>query len=177
MAHTTRTAAPAVAALPTMAGLLMMIGLLAVTTVVAACARPGAGGGSAAPGPTGPAPSSTAPSGTPPAAATPPGGSPAPRRGVTFVLSAGVTKDVCGIGLRVTIVPPSASTGPGYQAFLVGASTSDRPPMMSDDTGDTPHPGTIAPARPGTVATVLGKAFMVISVDLDLGRVTLQPLC
>jgi hypothetical protein len=156
----------------------VLVALTAAMAVgIAACAA----GTSGPPTPTGGStdlPTTPHANGTPPPGATvgashgPTGGSDAPSTAdpEAFVLAEGVEHDVCGIALRVRFVPPSATGNSGDQAFLVGAPI---PPP----TGDQPLPSTVAPARSGTTALVLGRRFVVIAVDIANTRVTLKALC
>jgi hypothetical protein len=93
-----------------------------------------------------------------------------PAGSARFVLAEGEQHPVCGISLAVKFIPPSATGGSQDQAFLVG----DEP---SASGGDQPAPSTLAPARPGQTATVLGRQFRVIAVDLINARVTVDALC
>jgi hypothetical protein len=109
----------------------------------------------------------------PPSDAEPSGTSPTP---AMIVLTQGAPQIVCGIQLRLVILPPSSTTGPNTQAMLVGepmgATTT-----TTTTTGDVPNPAGIVPARAGTTVTVLGQRFAVSTVDLTNNRVTLQALC
>ena len=99
---------------------------------------------------------------------------PVPRNGTSFVLTDGVERDVCGIGLLVTFVPPSTATGDQTQAFLVGGPVGA---VHASPSQDRPLPANVAPARIGTTVTVLGRRFTVSAVDRARRRVTVEAEC
>ena len=146
---------------------------LAITTAVvvslAACASAG-NGAAAGPTTTG-APTTLAPSTANRGTSSPPAVAPKASSpdGGSFVLTAGAEHQVCGIALRVRFIPPSGM-GNSDQAFLVATAPGEPDP-------DQPTPGTVAPANPGSTATVLGKRFKVLAVDPSHGRVSLDALC
>jgi hypothetical protein len=92
-------------------------------------------------------------------------------------MTEGVEKDVCGIGLRVTFIPPNAATHTQGQAFLVGGPIGNVHGVQPDPTADQPLPSNVAPARDGTTVTVSGKRFTVVSVDVAHARVRIEALC
>jgi hypothetical protein len=100
------------------------------------------------------------------------GASPTPPAGAALTLTEGVEHDVCGIGLTVRFIPPSATTGKDDEAFLVGGPASQVGPSP-----DQPAPANVAPARTGAIATVLGKRFKVDAVDAINRRVSVEALC
>jgi len=100
------------------------------------------------------------------------GASPTPPAGTAFTVAEGVERDVCGIGLTVKFIPPSATTGQHDEAFLVGGPVS-----AVDPSPDQPAPANVAPAVTGAIATVLGKRFKVDAVDTANHRVTMEALC
>jgi hypothetical protein len=161
---------PRCQALP-LAGVTVFVALVAVA--LASCTSPA---GSPRPTPSAAGPTSPMAHASRPPPPTTPGGR-ATSDTKRFTLMAGSQHNVCGIGLRVAFIPPSGGTGQGYQAFLVAGPTSGFPDTTPTSTGDTPPVGTVAPARVGTVATVLGKRFRVISVDVLHRRVVLEALC
>jgi hypothetical protein len=105
------------------------------------------------------------------------GASAAPVPGLGFVLVEGAQRDICGVRLRVTFIPPSVTAGGDDQAFLVGGPIPGNQKVAPAPTGDQPQPSTIAPARTGATATVMGKRFKVVAVDVANRRVQLEPLC
>jgi hypothetical protein len=148
-------------------------GCLSLVAALAAC---GTNGGEAAR----PTPAMTS-GGAEPSTGTPSGGgggpTPAPSGTGGFVLTEGVERDVCGIGLVVRFIPPSARGTSQDQAFLVGGPVSDVHAVVPDPTGDQPLPSNIVPARAGTIVTLLGKRFKVDAVDVANRRVSLEALC
>jgi hypothetical protein len=76
----------------------------------------------------------------------------------------------CGITIRARFLPPSGTGRSQLQAFLVGQG-------LGVPGGDQPAPGAVAPARQGTVATVLGHRFGIVAVDIAQRSVRVQPLC
>jgi len=145
---------------------------LAVACVATGCAqttgdaaRPPATGTAGSAGAAPDSPTTAGPSPTAGAGPTLPGGT-------SFTLAEGVERDVCGIGLTVKFIPPSATTGQDDQAFLVGGPVSAVGPSP-----DQPAPANVAPAIPGAMATVLGKRFKVDAVDTANHRVTMEALC
>jgi hypothetical protein len=84
------------------------------------------------------------------------------------VLAEGVVHRLCGLDLGVKFIPPSVTSESADQAFLVAGNGSN---------GDQPRPGTVAPAHPGTVATVMDQRFEVVSIDVVAKRVTVRALC
>ncbi|MBO0871613.1 MAG: hypothetical protein J2P15_23930, partial [Micromonosporaceae bacterium] len=100
-----------------------------------------AGGSGVASGPVAPAPSGTGTSRSTP---------------VTFTVTETRPAAACGISIRAHFIPPSASGQSQLQAYLVGQALGVPGGVPG---GDQPVPGAVAPARPGTVATVLGRRF------------------
>jgi hypothetical protein len=101
----------------------------------------------------------------------------APVPGLGFVLVEGAQRDICGVRLRATFIPPSVTAGGDDQAFLVGGPIPGNHEAAPAPTGDQPLPSTVAPARTGATATVMGKRFKVVAVDVANRRVQLEPLC
>jgi hypothetical protein len=93
--------------------------------------------------------------------------------GVSVVLVEGSSQRLCGVSVRVKFVPPSTMAdgvdvqSGSDQAFLVAGDAAD----------DQPTPDMVAPARPGSVATVAGQRFQVTSVDTVRKTVTVRLIC
>jgi hypothetical protein len=138
--------------------------ILVLAGVLMAC-------GTTTPGPSS-SPSESSPGGTGPTSGSPPAPPtthPASPTGTGQVdLVEGSTQRLCGIDIGVKFIPPMGNDTSQDQAFLVAGNGSG---------GDQPLPGAQAPARAGAVATVMGKRFAVISVDLARKRVTVRALC
>jgi hypothetical protein len=96
---------------------------------------------------------------------------PPPTSATTHTITESTTLAVCGIEVRIKVIPPSAQTNSQEQIMLVAA------PVGAPPTGDEPIPGTIAPARDGTTVTLLGQRFAILSVQVGARRVTLQAIC
>jgi hypothetical protein len=85
------------------------------------------------------------------------------------VLTEGTVQHLCGLDLRVTFIPPAGVVASrADEAFLAAVDATN---------DDGPLPGTVAPARVGSVATVLGQRFQVTSVDIGRKRITVRLLC
>jgi hypothetical protein len=143
---------------------------VAVASIVVLAGVLMACGTSATPGPSSPSGSSPAGTGAPssPASTPPATQPPSPTATGEVDLVEGATHRMCGIDVGVKFIPPMANAKSQDQAFLVVGNGSS---------GDQPLPGAVAPARAGSVATVMGKRFAVVSVDLARKRVTVRALC
>ena len=102
------------------------------------------------------------------ASSSPPTTQSTPPQTRDVVLAEGHAQQLCGINVGVKFIPPSMHSPSADQAFLVAATGSD---------SDQPPPGTVAPAFPGAVATVMGVRFEVLAVDAVGKRVTVRALC
>jgi hypothetical protein len=90
---------------------------------------------------------------------------------VTLTVTEAQPGSACGITLRARFIPPSTNRRSQLQPFLVGQGLGV-PPQ-----GDQPLPGAVAPAAQGTVATVLGRRFGILAVDIAQRWIRVQPLC
>jgi hypothetical protein len=98
----------------------------------------------------------------------------APAGAGVIVLREGVEHDVCGIGVAVKFIPPSAfndgpTAGATYEAVLVGGPVGQA--------ADQPTPAGVAPARPGLTVTVAGRRFLIRSVNATGRWVEVEALC
>ncbi len=94
-----------------------------------------------------------------------------------FTLEEGFEHDVCGIGISVKFIPPTATSASATEAVLQGGQISNVIDNVQDHTGDQPLPANAAKAVAGTTVTVYGKQFKVDDVDVKNSKVTLTPVC
>jgi hypothetical protein len=138
--------------------------LIVVSTILAACGTAGPSPGSpSSPNASGAGESASVESTT---MTTPP-----PTSATTHTLTEATTLAVCGIEVRMKVIPPSAYTGANEQIMLVAV------PGGATPTGDDPIPGSIAPAFAGTTVTLLGRRFAILSAEIGARRVTLRAIC
>jgi hypothetical protein len=94
-----------------------------------------------------------------------------------FTLADGFEHDVCGIGLIVKFIPPTATSSSASEAVLVGGPVSNVQDTVQDHTGDQPLPSNAAELIVGKTVSVNGKSFRVLGIDVTGTSVQLQPVC
>ena len=95
----------------------------------------------------------------------------------SFTLEEGFEHDVCGIGVIVKFIPPSASASKADEAVLVGGPVSNVRDTVQNQTGDQPLPANAAQLTAGATVTVVGKKFKVDALNTAKPSVDLEALC
>ena len=135
---------------------------LAAVIALAAC---GGGSGTASTGTTGSAPSQTGAATSSTVASK------------AFTLEEGFEHDVCGIGVIVKFIAPTASSSKADEAVLIGGPVSNVQDTVQNHTGDQPLPANAAQLTAGGSVMVYGKSFKVDAVDTANSKVDLEARC